>query len=144
LKDYFAFIPFSQLTTQEASFIINKQNQETWFDPDLNPFLQKESIDLNGSFFVKKEKEIIAWIVVHRLKPNLCEISSLFISEENRFYTLAYALIQRALEQQRKVGVLDFIATSKLNGNPIAKMMKRKATKIGLFTTVSLYACKNL
>ena len=104
--------------------------------------MEQSTIHADCSFLLKREKEIIGWIVSHLLRPDLNEITAFFIDEKYRSYKLAYRMISRVLEKQLILGIPKFLATSKMNGNPVAKLMERGGRVTDVFCTVGVYSFK--
>lgn len=141
----FSFLPFTHLKKSDQIYVQKKQQlHKQWFDPDLDPFLETSTIHPTCSFFLKKEDEIIGWIVSHQIKPDLNEITALFIDEEHRSYGLAYQMIQIVLQTQVRLGIPNFLVTAKMNGNPIAKLMIRGSKMTDMFCTMGFYSHKFL
>ena len=140
----FSFLSFTQLKKSDLEYIQKKQTGIQWFDPDLHPFIQQTTIDPNCSFLLKKEGEITGWIVSHRLQADLNEITAFFIDEKHPSYKLAYEMIQLVLQQQLKLGIPKFITTSKLDGNPVAKLIQRGSKVTDVFCTTAYYITKEL
>jgi len=144
LDDTFSFISFTQLKKSDLKYIQNKQTTSQWFDPDLHPLMAQKTIHPDCSFLLKKEKVIIGWIVAHQLKADLNEITSFFIAEKYRSYRLAYYMIQLVLKNQLSLGIPNFLATSKMNGNPVAKLIERGGKVTDVFCTIGVYVSKIL
>ncbi len=144
LSNTFSFLFFTQLKKSDLEFIRKKQTNTQWFAPELHPFMEQSTIHPACSFLIKKEKEIIGWIVSHRLRPDLNEITAFFIDEKYRSYRLAYRMIHTVLGKQLILGIPKFLATSKMDGNPVAKLIERGGKVTDVFCTVGFYSCKVL
>jgi len=144
LPTTFSFLSFTQLKNSDLEYIQNKQIDSQWFDPDLHPLIAQQTIYPDCSFLLKKDKVIIGWIVSHRLKADLNEITAFFIDEKYRSYRLAYRMIQLVLAKQLSLGIPKFLVTSKMNGNPVAKLMERGGKVTDVFCTVGVYVSKNM
>lgn len=140
----FSFLPFTQLEKYDIEYIQKKQTHNQWFDPNLDPFIAQKTIHPECSFLFKKEGEIIGWIVSHHLQADLNEITAFFIDEKYRSYKLAYQMIQLVLERQLILGIPKFLTTSKMNGNPVAKLIERGGKVTDVFCTMSFYSWKEL
>jgi len=143
-KSTFSFLPFTQLKKSELDYILEKQTTIQWFDPDLSPFIAQSSIHPTCSFLVKREGEIIGWIVSHQLRKDLNELTALFIDDAYRSFKLTHLLIRTVFEKQLSLGISRFLTTSKVNGNAVAKLMKRAGKESDIFCTTAFYACKEL
>ena len=126
LLSTFSFLYFTQLKKSDIQIIQQKQNNNHWFDPDLHPFMEQSTIHTACSFLVKRGTEIIGWIVSHHLRPDLNEITAFFIDKKYRSYKLAYQMIHTVLAKQLTLGIPKFLATSKMDGNPVAKLIERE------------------
>lgn len=142
----FSLHSFTQLKKSDVDFVRNKKRitNSQWFDAALDPFLEQETIDLECSFVLKKETEIIGWIVAHRIQKDLNELTALFIDEKHRQFKIAYSMIHASLLAQQKLGIAQFLVTSKLDGNAVGKLLKREGERNGLFCTTSYYVSKKL
>ena len=143
-KPTFSFLPFTQLKNSDVDYILKKQTTTQWFDPDLSPFMAKSSIHLACSFLVKLDGQIIGWIVSHQLSKDLNELTALFIDEAFRSFKLTHLLIRTAFEKQVFFGIPRFLTTSKVNGNAVAKLMRRAGEQSDIFCTTVFYSCKEL
>lgn len=146
ILDTFFLFPFTQLKKSDTEFIQNKKQSTKgqWFDKALEPFLASNTIDLQCSFALKSEDEIIGWIVAHRIQKDLNELTALFIDEKHRRFKLAYGMILTSLLAQQKLGIPQFLVTSKLDGNAVGKLLSREGERNGLFCTTSYYVEKHL
>jgi len=140
----FSFLSFTQLKKSDLEFIQKKQAFKQWFAPNLHPLIAQKTIHPDCSFLVKRETEIIGWIVAHRLQADLNEITAFFIDEKYRSYRLAYQMIQLTLGQQLNLGIPKFLATSKMDGNPVAKLIERGSKQVDVFCTIGVYSNKQL
>ncbi len=143
-KHTFSFLSFTQLKKSDIDYIQNKQINTQWFDPDLSPFTAQSSIHSACSFLVKREGEIIGWIVSHQLRKDLNELTALFIDAQFRSFKLTHLLIRTAFEKQLSLGIPRFLTTSKVNGNAVAKLLKRAGEQSDIFCTTAFYASKEL
>lgn len=143
-KSTFSFLPFTQLKKSDIDYIYKKQTTTQWFDPDLSPFTAKSSIHPACSFLVKSNGEIIGWIVSHQLSKDLNELTALFIDEAFRSFKLTHLLIRTAFEKQLSLGIPRFLTTSKVNGNAVAKLMRRAGEQSDIFCATAFYSCKEL
>jgi len=144
LNSTFSFLPFTQMKKSDLDYIQKRQTNNRWFDPDLSPLIAQSSIHAACSFLVKKEGVIIGWIVSHQLRKDLNEITALFIDEGYRSFKLTYILIRTVFEKQLSLGIPRFLTTSKVNGNAVAKLMKRAGEESAIFCATVFYSCKNL
>ena len=144
LSSTFSFLPFTQLKKSDLDYIHKQQTNNQWFDPDLSPLIAQSSIHTACSFLVKKEGEIIGWIVSHQLKKDLNEITALFVDEAYRSFKLTHLLIRTVFEKQLSLGIPRFMTTSKVNGNAVAKLMKRAGEQSAIFCTTAFYSSKEL
>ena len=144
LSDTFSFLSFTQLKKSDLEFIQQKQTNTQWFALELHPLIEKSTIHPACSFLLKREKEIIGWIVSHRLQADLNEITAFFIDKKYSSYRLAYRMIHTVLAKQLALGIPKFLATSKMDGNPVAKLIERGGKKTDVFCTVGFYSCRAL
>ena len=144
LSSPFFLFPFTDLQKSDIDFIQKKQSQTQWFEPTFDPFFERATIERKCSFLLKKEAEIVGWIVTHRINSDIREITALFIDAEYRKFKIAYLMIQKVLQQLETVGILQFMVTSKIDGNAVAQLILREARKRDLFFTTSFYVCKQL
>ena len=142
LVNTFSFLSFTQLKKSDLEFIQQKQTSTQWFAPELHPLIAESTIHPTCSFLVKKEKEIIGWIVSHRLQADLNEITAFFIDKKYSSYKLAYQMIQLVLTKQLALGIPRFLATSKMDGNPVAKLIARGGKVTDVFCTIGFYSNK--
>ena len=143
-KFTFSFLPFTQLKKSDIDYIRNKNEQQLWFDPALHPFLAANSIHSTCSFIVKDKETIIGWLVAHQIKKDLNELTALFLDPNYRSFKLAYFMIKNALDQQLAAGIPNFMVTTKLDGNPIAKFFLRHLPQSEVTASIVFYSRKLL
>ncbi|MFK7981054.1 MAG: GNAT family N-acetyltransferase [Saprospiraceae bacterium] len=144
LFNTFTFLSFTQMENSDLEFIQQKQTSTQWFAPELHPLTAQSTIHPACSFLLKKEKEIIGWIVSHHLQADLNEITAFFIDKKYSSYKLAYRMIQLVLTKQLALGIPKFLATSKMDGNPVAKLIERGGKVTDVFCTKGVYSSKQL
>jgi len=143
LDNYFIY-PFTQIKKSDVEFIQQKQRTNQWFDATLNPFLEQASIHKPCSFLIKKEEEIIGWIVSHSINKDLNELTALFIDPKYRTFKLTYSLIKHVFQQQNILGIPQFLVTSRLDGNAVGRLLQRAGENYGAFCTTTYYSQKLL
>ncbi len=144
LSNTFSFLPFTQLKKSDLEFIQQKQTNTSWFAPELHPLIEQSTIHTECSFLLKREAEIIGWIVSHRLQADLNEITAFFIDKKYTSYKLAYRMIHAVLTKQLALNIPKFLTTSKMDGNPVAKLIERGGKVTDIFCTVGFYSNKVL
>lgn len=78
----FTIFPWSDLTEAERSSILEKQNTQAWYPEVLSPFLEEDKIEPLNSLGLRYQKEVIGWMITHRLAPDTIRYSSFFVKKE--------------------------------------------------------------
>jgi|GEM_PF-2988271 len=93
----FTLFPFVNLTIQEKNEL--KRRQEQWnFPAIISPFLDEEHIEYSNSFGLKKNEEIIGWMIIHRLNESTIRYSSLYIEPKYQFQGFSIMLLIHSIK----------------------------------------------
>lgn len=78
----FTIFPWSDLTETERKRILEKQNTQPWYPEVLSPFSEEDKREPLNSLGLRYQKEVIGWMITHRLAPDTIRYSSFFVKEE--------------------------------------------------------------
>lgn len=94
--------PWSQLTPPGRKELLRREEQ--WnFPAVISPFLDEEHLEYSNSFGIKKEDEIIGWVITHRLNKSTIRYSSLYIQPEYQFQGISIFLLIKAMKTQKEL-----------------------------------------
>ena len=103
----FALVSWSELTADDQSAMLRKQELQPWYPEALSPFFNEEMRDPATSLCLRHEGEIAGWLVTHRVSERTIRYSSLFIRADLRRRGCALPLVAEALRRQARHYGLD-------------------------------------
>lgn len=92
---------FHEITENEKA-MIKRWEEEGRFPSEVSPFINEENIEPINSFLLKKENNIIGWIITHRLNESTIRYSALYVETEYRFTGIAIKLLIDAMKTQKQ------------------------------------------
>ncbi len=105
--DGFSIFPWCELTPQERAEIERRQAVEEWYPETVSPFRDEGHLEPANSLGVRRDGEVVGWLVTHRVAPKMVRYSSLFVRADVRAQNCAVALITEAIRRQEKLRGID-------------------------------------
>jgi len=105
-KDYplpkgFKIFKWKDLTLKERQQLESDLNKEM-IPRSVSPFLRQETIEPSNSLGLKKNGEVIGWMITNRISEDTIQYSSLFIKREYHFLGYAIYLLAASILLQQK------------------------------------------
>jgi predicted GNAT family acetyltransferase len=101
----FKIIPWSHLTSEDREHLMERERQGR-VRSDLAPSTHREeTIEVRTSFVLKKEEEIIGWILTTKEEKESLNYSSFFIDLPFRGQGMAITLLAAAIQEQKRLAI---------------------------------------
>ena len=108
-------LPWAQVTVAERALISVSNSQETWIDPNFNPFDLEEGFEPKTSVALRVNGVISGWLLTHAIKGNL-RLTCLFIKQNFRgsggMLLLLDAVIARMPEAGFSVSIWSILSSN--------------------------------
>jgi len=124
-RGYVVF-PWSELSETQRSCIIRRQVETQWYPTILSPFQLPEQIDSSCSLGLSYHGEVVGWLIAHRIRPELVQYTSLFVSPELQSLGRAIPLAVEALKQQFAAGIPKAMFQVLPDNTPFLKFIQRR------------------
>jgi GNAT superfamily N-acetyltransferase len=82
LPSDFILFAWNELTPRERAELEARQGTDSWHDESLSPFTEEERIDGNSSLGLRRNGQVVGWVVTHRLPAGPVRWSSLFVRRD--------------------------------------------------------------
>ena len=102
LEDTVSIVPWSDITKEEREKIRQQEGTPLWQNKLLSPFYFEQQIEPKCSYGVRKDGEVIGWLICHRMSPSVLRYSSLFIRKDLSKKGFGLLLLQKSLVSQLK------------------------------------------
>jgi len=94
-------LPWQTLSENEKKELLRQKNQSR-FPAEISPFLNETDIEPLNSLVLKKNEEIIGWMITHRINPLTIRYSALYILPKYQFTSLSTKLLIDAIQIQKR------------------------------------------
>lgn len=142
--------PWEKLTESERQELL-RQEAQSRFPKEVSPFFNESKIELLNSLGLKKNDEIIGWMITHRFNPSTIHYSALYIQPEYQFSNLSIRPLIEAIKIQKNAienGHPAIYALFDLNriqtDNNWQHFIKRRLAPYAQKTTILYHTWKNL
>lgn len=93
--------PWHTLSGKERQHLQHLEAVST-FPSDVSPFKEAASPEWINSFGLRHKKEIIGWVITHRITPDTIRYTALYIHREYRLSSLAIRLLAKAIRHHQE------------------------------------------
>jgi GNAT superfamily N-acetyltransferase len=97
LPEQYVIERFHDITVSDRDYIKKRKSNENWYLDYLDPFVQEHTICESASLVLRKNGQIMGWVISHLIAPDLNEFTALFIDGAHRPYKLAHLLHPTAI-----------------------------------------------
>jgi predicted GNAT family acetyltransferase len=94
----YEIFPFCELTSEERNLI--QMGRGTLYSEELDPFLGEENLEPLNSYGLRHRKEIVGWMINHRIAPDTIRYTRLWVRNDVRKQGLGMHLIARSTLRQ--------------------------------------------
>jgi len=85
------------MTDADRAFILSKQGDPDWYEPNANPFRDESTMEPANSLLLRKDGEITGWLTVHRTAPDTLRYTDVFIRADlKRAGAVSIAMVTHA------------------------------------------------
>lgn len=137
LPEGYSFFPWGALQPADLTLIKSKFEKEVELQGGLWPFFYEDIIENWNSIALKYKKEVVGWLVTHRITEQTVEFTSLFLSEGHRSFKLAHLLMGEAIYRQVASGIPQFTFSAKADNPTMTKFVIRNHEWLNLRLVVS-------
>lgn len=109
LPDSYAIAPWLSISAEERRTLRESQENERWIPENLIPFHFEKGLDPRTSLILRREGNVVGWLLTHRLNSNTLEFANLFVRPSlnragNTFASLALLSegVRRTVESMGK------------------------------------------
>lgn len=97
----FEEFPWSELTTQDEA-LIRRRVSQCAIPPSVNPLDRDQArIEFSNSLGLRRDGELIAWMITHRVEDEMIRYSALYIDPRFRNKGLSIRLVVNAIRKQQ-------------------------------------------
>lgn len=100
LRQSCELFPWTDLSRYDKRNILQRQCQDPWYPPILDPFKEPESLETLNSLGLRYKDEVAGWMITHRIKADTIRYTSLFVREDLQQLGYAIPLLATAISQQ--------------------------------------------
>jgi GNAT superfamily N-acetyltransferase len=99
LPSNYEIFHFCELTSEERHFL--QKNCGTLFPKELDPLLDEENFEPLNSYGMRMGKEIVGWMINHRVFPDTIRYTRLWVRNDLQKYNLGMHLIVRSVSAHK-------------------------------------------
>jgi GNAT superfamily N-acetyltransferase len=126
LPPEFTLFPWFDLTPAQRQQIQQQQDQQQWYPEILSPFNDQSRQEPLNSLCLLYQKEVVGWMITHRIAPDTIRYTSLFIRQDLQKLGRAIPLLAEAIKRQVNSEILSGIWTVWLDNQPMVNFVKRR------------------
>ena len=95
-------VPWTELSAEAAAAIRRRQEEEEggWYPRMLNPFQVEDRIEGLNSLALRRDGEVVGWMITHRTAPDTIQYTSLFLDPELQGQGCGLPLLAEAVRRQ--------------------------------------------
>jgi hypothetical protein len=135
---------WSELTGEDLAELRRSQLQHRWIHPKLEPWSTDPNFDPISSVGMRKDGEIVGWVINHRLAPDTVTFSSASMRPDLAKIGASFPLYVASLETLMGTGVLCTFVTNAEDFADMARFMQRRGAPFAQYSGQSLGVRKQL
>lgn len=135
---------WTEVTSAELAWLHQSQAERNWIHPKLTPWYGSPHFDQLSSFGMRKDGEVVGWVINHRLSPLVVTFSIAFMRSDLARRGASFALYVASLEALMGTGVLCSFVTNAIDFPDMARFMLRRGTPFAEFAGETLGVRKAL
>ena len=97
--------PWTELTGAERDWLQRSQADHAWIHPDLEPWRFDEGFDPSSSFGMRKDGEVVGWVVNHFVSPELVRFTVAFMRRDLALRGASFPLYVESLKRLQGRGL---------------------------------------
>lgn len=125
----FSIFPWCELTPNERNAMQRQQELHPWYPEMLSPFRDEAMQEPENSLGLRRQGQVVGWLITHRISPKMIRYSSLFVRAELRARGCALPLLAEAIDRQARCRGLDSFGSFSvwLDNDPMVRFARRLA-----------------
>lgn len=98
----FSVFPWTELRSEEEAAMQRRQREEDggWYPRTLTPFQAEERLEPLNSLGLRRNGEVVGWMITHRTAPDTIQYTSLFLAPELQGQGYGLPLLAEAIRRQ--------------------------------------------
>lgn len=120
----FSIVPWMAVTEAERAALRETQGEQPWYPELLSPFQLPERVELLNSLALRRDRDVIGWIITHRLDQRTIQYTSLFVRPP--FQRRAVALLAASIRRQQASDLPFGIFQVALDNAAMARFARRR------------------
>jgi GNAT superfamily N-acetyltransferase len=135
---------WTELTDSEMTALRQSQAERQWIHPKLTPWYGSPHFDHLSSFGMRKDGEVVGWVINHRLSPGVVTFSIAFMRSDLARRGASFPLYVASLEALKGTGALCSFVTNAVDFPDMARFMLRHGTPFAEYAGETLGVRKAL
>lgn len=126
LASAYTLLPWVDLVPRHKQKIFQQQQQQEWYPESLNPFNNSNLLEPLNSFCLFYHKDVVGWMITHRINPNTIRYTSLFVRKDLQKMGRAIPMLAEAIRRQVDSDVVNGIWTVAQENDRMTEFVKRR------------------
>jgi len=123
---------WGDMTKADRAFILSKEGKPHWYARRANPFREERIVVPTNSLILRKDGEIVGWLVVHRTAPDTLRFTDVFIREDlKRVGAVSIAMVSHGFWLQMIEGTPKLTMALERNNKPLVRMCETRLGDMG-------------
>lgn len=135
---------WSEITREDLARLKQSQIERRWIHPKLEPWSGNPHFDEISSVGMRKDGDIVGWVINHRLSPDVVTFSTAFMRPDLARLGASFPLYVASLETLMGSGVLCSFVTNAEDFADMARFMLRRGAPFAQYSGQSLGVRKQL
>lgn len=117
---------WSELTKSDRANILERQQKEAWFPPELTPFQEEERIEHLNSVGLRLCGEVVGWMITHRINEDTIQYTTLFVRKDLQPLGRGLALLVTAIQKQMNSPVFKGQCQVEIHSRAMLRYVKKR------------------
>lgn len=135
---------WSEVSREDLVRLAQSQRERRWIHPKLEPWSADPNFDPISSVGMRKDGDIVGWVINHRLSPDTVTFSTAYMRPDLARLGASFALYVASLEPLMGTGVLCSFVTNAVDFADMARFMLRRGAPFAQYSGQSLGVRKQL
>jgi GNAT superfamily N-acetyltransferase len=135
---------WSEVTGEDLALLKHSQRERRWIHPKLEPWSAAPDFDTVSSVGMRKDGEIVGWVINHRLTPDVVTFSTASMRPDLARMGASFPLYVASLETLMGSGVLCTFVTNAEDFADMARFMLKRGAPFAQYSGQSLGVRKQL
>ena len=135
---------WAELTREELAWLKQSQAERQWIHPKLEPWNWDLNFDPETSFGMRKDGEVVGWVINHRLSPGVVTFTTAFMRSDLARRGASFPLYVASLMPLMGSGVLCVFMTDPAEFHSMARFMLKRGSPFAQSTVETRGVSKRL